>query len=103
MSKKDEKIKKAKEDVKAMLADDAKFEKEFEKVFKKYDKNFDKKIDEGEYYNFLNEMLQSFGRKPYDFNTMMMNYERADKDKDGGISKDEFKAEFKKRLRTFAS
>ena len=77
----------AKESAKAMLADPKKFDAEFEKIFKKYDKNFDKHIDEGEYFNF---------------NAVMSQFERADKNKDGKISKEEFKVEVKKKLDTFA-
>lgn len=92
----------AKESAKALLADPKKFDAEFEKIFKKYDKNFDKHIDEGEYFNFLNELLKSFGRPPFNFNAVMSQFERADRNKDGKISKEEFKVEVKKKLDTFA-
>ncbi len=95
--------KEAKEAAKAILADPKKFDQEFEKIFKKYDKNFDKHIDEGEYFNFLNELLVSFGKKPFNFNAIMMQFERADKNKDGAISKEEFKVEVKKKLTSFAN
>jgi Ca2+-binding EF-hand superfamily protein len=95
--------KEAKDAAKALLADQDKFDKEFEKIFKKYDTNLDKHIDEGEYYHFVNDLLKAFGRKPFNFNAVLMNFERADKNKDASISKDEFKVELKKKLNSYAS
>ena len=57
----------------------------------------------GEYLEFLNDMITKSGRKKYDLQVVMLNFERADKDGDGKISKPEFKKEFTKRIREFAS
>jgi Ca2+-binding EF-hand superfamily protein len=91
-----------KEEVKSILADKAKFDKTFEETFKKYDKNMDKSIDLKEYASFIKDMLESMGRKNFSLPTTMANFERADKNSDGSISKDEFKKEFEKRLKQFA-
>jgi hypothetical protein len=42
------------------------------------------------------------GRKCYNIANMTMQWERADKDKNGEITKDEFKKEFTKRMNEFA-
>ena len=61
----------------------------------------DQHIDQGEYYYFLNDLLKAFGRKPFNFNAVLMNFDRADKNKDESISKDEFKVELKKKLNSY--
>ena len=92
-----------KESAKALLADPAKFDEVFEKVFKKSDKNFDKKIDEAEYFNFVNQMLKDFGKKPLNFDAVMRQFKFADKNKDGAVSKEEFKNQLKKLLQSYAN
>ena len=92
-----------KEAAKKLLADEEKFDQIFEKTFKKIDKNFDKKIDDFEYFNFLNQMVQDFGLKPLDFGEIRKEFKNADENKDGTLSKDEFKAELKKKLEKFAN
>ena len=92
-----------KEAAKKLLADDKKFDQIFERTFKKCDKNFDKKIDDFEYFNFLNQMVQDFGLKPLDFSEVKKEFEKADENKDGAISKDEFKLELKKKLEFYAN
>ena len=42
------------------------------------------------------------GRKPYNIANTTMQWERADKDKNGEINKEEFKKEFTKRIKEFA-
>ena len=41
------------------------------------------------------------GGKKVNLSRMMLNFDRADKDKDGSIDKAEFKKEVKKRLKEF--
>ena len=85
-----------------LLKNSAEFDKVFEEIFVKFDKNKDKKITMEEYANFLNAMLSSSGKKKYDLSVAMLKFDRADKDSDGNISKEEFKKEVLKRLREFA-
>ena len=96
-------VKKAQSEAKKLLIDKAAFEEAFEKCFSKYDRNRDGHINMGEYVDFLNDLLSQRGRKNYDLPVAMLNFERADKDGDGNISKAEFKKEFLKRIREFAS
>ena len=91
-----------KEAAKALLADDKKFDQVFEKIFKKCDKNFDKKIDDSEYFNFLNQMLTDFGLKPLNFGEVKAEFKKADGNKDGTITKEEFKNELKKKLEFYS-
>lgn len=81
---------------KELLKDPKKFDEVFEQVFKKFDKNFDKKIDEAEYFNFINMMLKDFGKPQLNFNAVMRQFNFADKNKDGSLSKDEFKKQLQK-------
>ena len=101
------KVKKTPEEVreaaKKLLADDKKFDQVFERTFKKCDKNFDRKIDDFEYFNFLNQMVQDFGLKALDFSEVKKEFKKADENKDGAISKDEFKVELKKKLEFYAN
>ena len=92
-----------KEAAKKLLADDKKFDQVFEKIFKKCDKNFDKKIDDFEYFNFLNQMVQDFGLKPLPFDEVTKEFKKADENKDGSISKDEFKKELRKKIEFYAN
>ena len=85
-----------------LLKNSAEFDKVFEEIFVTFDKNKDKKITMEEYANFLNAMLSSSGKRKYDLSVAMLKFERADKDSDGNISKEEFKKEVLKRLREFA-
>ncbi len=91
------------EAAKKLLADEKKFDQVFERTFKKCDKNFDKKIDDFEYFNFLNQMVKDFGLKPLDFGQVKEEFKKADENKDGSISKDEFKVELKKKLELYAN
>ena len=91
-----------KEAAKQILADEKKFDQVFERTFKRCDKNFDKKLDDFEYFNFLNQMVQDFGLKPLTFDEVTKEFQKADKNKDGKICKDEFKVEFKKKLEFYA-
>ena len=91
------------EAAKKLLADEKKFDQVFERTFKKCDKNFDKKIDDFEYFNFLNQMVKDFGLKPLDFGQVKEEFKKADENKDGSISKDEFKIELKKKLEFYAN
>ena len=91
------------EAAKKLLADEKKFDQVFERTFKKCDKNFDKKIDDFEYFNFLNQMVKDFGLKPLDFGQVKEEFKKADENKDGSISKDEFKVELKKKLEFYAN
>ena len=91
-----------KQAAKALLVDDKKFDQVFERTFKKCDKNFDKKIDDFEYFNFLNQMVKDFGLKELNFSEVKNEFKQADENKDGKISKDEFKAELRKRLELYS-
>ena len=95
--------KSAQNEIKKLLIDKKAFEEAFEKTFAKYDRNRDECIEMGEYVDFLNDIISASGKKKYDLNVTMLNFERADKDGDGKISKAEFKKEFLKRMREFAS
>ena len=98
-----EDVKKAQNEAKKYLIDKKEFDEAFEKTFAKYDRNRDGCIQMGEYVDFLGDLLATSGRKQYNLNVSMLNFERADKDGDGKISKEEFKKEFLKRMREFAS
>ena len=91
-----------KDEAKKLLNDKKAFDKAYDKCFNKYDKNKDGNIDLTEYLPFLKDMLTQMGRKQYDFKTTTYNFDKADKDNNGQISKEEFKKEFQKRLRDFA-
>ena len=95
-------VKEAQQHAKKLIIDKKLFDKAFEETFKKYDTNKDGTIDLKEYISFLQNMLTTMGRKSYTLPTTMLNFDRADKDKDGQISKEEFKKEFLKRMREFA-
>ena len=71
-------------------------------TFRKLDKNHDKKIDSFEYFNFINHMLTDFGLKELDFAGVNAEFKKADENKDGKMSKEEFKNELKKRLEMFS-
>ena len=94
-------IKEAQQEAEKLLKDNKAFEQKFEEIFKKFDKNFDKNIGLAEYIQFLNTMLSSAGKKTADLSVAMLNFERADKNTDGKISKEEFKKEVRKRLQEF--
>lgn len=96
-------IDEAKKEAKELINNPKLLDQHFEEVFKKYDTNHDNTIDLKEYVGFLNSMLNSMGRKSYSLQNCMMNFDRADKDKNGAIDKAEFKKEFIKRLKEFAS
>ena len=91
------------EAAKKLLADEKKFDQVFERTFKKCDKNFDKKIDDFEYFNLINQMVKDFGLKPLDFGQVKEEFKKADENKDGSISKDEFKVELKKKLEFYSN
>ena len=93
----------AKDEAKRLLNDKAAFDKAYDICFAKYDTNKDGNIDLTEYLPFLKDMLTQMGRKHYDFKTSAYNFDKADKDSNGQISKEEFKKEFHKRLRDFAN
>ena len=91
----------AQADAKKLLQDPVQFDKRFEELFNKYDKNKDGNIGFNEYQNFITEMLISMGRTKVQVQLIYTYFERADKDNSGEIEREEFKKEFKKRLREF--
>ena len=91
-------IKEAQEKASTLLKDGKAFNETFEKIFKTFDANKDGTIGASEYAEFFQLML---GGKKLNLSRMMLNFDRADKDKDGSIDKDEFKKEVKKRLKEF--
>ena len=103
-------LKAAQADAQKLLQDPASFNKRFEELFSKYDKNKDGLIGFEEYRAFLSEMLVSMGRTKlqssllltYFQRALLLTYfQRADNDSSGQIEKEEFRKEFKKRLREF--
>ena len=94
-------IREAQVHAKKLYNDEKLFNAEFERVFKTYDTNRDNFIDLDEYIPFLQNMLSSMGRQTYSIPNIIMNFERSDKDKNGQIDKQEFKKEFRKRLKEF--
>jgi Ca2+-binding EF-hand superfamily protein len=93
----------AKEEAKRLLNEKKAFDKAYDEFVAKYDTNKDGNIDLAEYLPFLQDMLSQMGRKQFNFKTSAYNFEKADKDSNGQISKEEFKKEFHKRLRDFAN
>ena len=91
----------AQADAKKLLQDPVALDKKFEELYSKYDKNHDGNIAFNEYQNFITDMLLSMGRTKVQVQLIYTYFERADKDNSGEIDKDEFKKEFKKRLREF--
>ena len=91
-------INEAKEKAKILLKDKKAYDDTFEKIFKTFDANRDGSIGAGEYAEFFQLML---GGKKMDLSRMMLNFDRADKDKNGSIDKEEFKKEVFKRLKEF--
>ena len=94
-------IREAQAEAKKLFDDKKLFDQEFERIFKTYDKNRDNFIDLDEYIPFLQDMLTSMGRQTYTIPNIIMNFERSDKDNNGQIDKEEFKKEFKKRVKEF--
>ena len=106
-------LKAAQADAQKLLQDPASFNKRFEELFSKYDKNKDGLIGFEEYRAFLSEMLVSMGRTKLqssllltyfqraDNELLLTYFQRADNDSSGQIEKEEFRKEFKKRLREF--
>ena len=80
-------IQEDKEHAQHLLKDQAAFDKAFEESFNFYDKNKDGIIDFVEYNEFLQNFLARMGRKCYNIANMTMQWERADKDKNGELQK----------------
>ena len=91
----------AQADAKKLLQDPDALDKRFEELYRKYDKNNDGSIEFKEYQNFITDMLISMGRTKVQSQLLLTYFQRADKDDSGQIDKEEFKKEFKKRLREF--
>ena len=91
----------AQADVKKLLQDPELLNKRFEELFSKYDKNRDGSIGFEEYQSFITDMLISMGRTKVQSKLIFSYFERADGDNSGIIEKEEFRKEFKKRLREF--
>ena len=96
-----EHLKAAQADAKKLLQDPESFNKRFEELFNKYDKNRDGLIGFEEYQAFITDMLISMGRTKVQTKLIFNYFERADNDASGIIEKEEFRKEFKKRLREF--
>lgn len=94
-------IKEAQENADKLLKDKKAFDQKFEEIFQKFDKNKDGTIGLSEYVQFLNIMLSSAGKGTANLSVAMLNFDRADKDKNGDIDKNEFKKEVLKRLTEF--
>ena len=91
----------AQADAKKLLQDPVAFNKRFEEIYGKYDKDRDGSIEFKEYQNFISDMLISMGRTKVQSKLLLNYFERADGDNSGRIDKEEFRKEFKKRLREF--
>ena len=98
MSRREKNKEEAKARASELLKNPKLFDQYFEETFKKYDKNRDNTINLGEYIQFLQDMLTSSGRNNYSIQVASLNFDRADKDSNGQIDKQEFKKELKKRL-----
>ena len=96
-----EHLKAAQADAKKLLQDPVSFNNRFEELFNKYDKNRDGLIGFEEYQAFITDMLISMGRTKVQSKLLFNYFERADNDASGIIEKEEFRKEFKKRLREF--
>ena len=96
-----QKILNAQKEAKRMLEDRRLFNKNYDETFALFDKDKDGCIDQGEYIAFLEHMYKKMGKTNINFPVALMNFDRADSDKNGSISKEEFKTEFSKRLREF--
>ena len=94
-------LKAAQADAKNLLQDPVSFNKRFEELFSKYDKNKDGLIGFEEYRAFISEMLISMGRTKIQSSLLLNYFQKADNDSSGQIEKEEFRKEFKKRLREF--
>jgi hypothetical protein len=94
-------LKAAQADAQKLLQDPVSFNKRFEELFSKYDKNKDGLIGFEEYRAFISEMLISMGRTKVQSSLLLTYFQRADNDSSGQIEKEEFRKEFKKRLREF--
>ena len=94
-------VKEMQENAKSLLKDTNAFDKTFEEIFPKFDRNRDGTIGMAEYVEFINAMFTASGKQPMNLPNAMLNFDRADKDGDGSISKAEFKKELKKRLNEF--
>ena len=92
-------IEEVKSKAETLLKDEKAFDEEYEKIFKTFDKNRDGTIGESEYSQFFNLLLNPDGK--ININRIMTYFERADKDKNGTIDKQEFKKEVKRRLDQF--
>ena len=53
--------------------------------------------------DFINQMLKEFGKKPLNFSAIMGQFNSADKNRDGGISKEEFKKQLRLLLGKYSS
>ena len=91
----------AQEDAKKLLQEPLLFDKRFEELFSKYDTNKDGQIGFQEYQQFITDMLISMGRTKVQSKLIFNYFDKADIDKSGEIEKEEFRKEFKKRLREF--
>ena len=91
-------IKEAQEKASVLLKDKKAFDETFDKIFQTFDANKDGSIGAGEYAQFFQLMV---GGKKLNFSRILLNFDRADKDKDGNIDKEEFKKEVLKRLKEF--
>ena len=91
-------IKEAQEKATLLIKDKKAFDETFDKIFSAFDANKDGSIGAGEYAEFFQLMV---GGKKLNFSRILLNFDRADKDKDGSIDKEEFRKEVLKRLKEF--
>jgi Ca2+-binding EF-hand superfamily protein len=102
MSDNKEELKEAQRQVKEIISNDDKFNEVFELQFKNYDKNGDGSIEMREYGEFFDDFLASINKKKGSFSAVVKSWKKADKNKDGKISKEEFKEEVRKKMKEFA-
>ena len=96
-------IKEAQQEAEKLLENKDAFDEKFEQIFVKFDLNKDGKINLSEYVQFLNIMLSQAGKSTASISVAMLNFDRADSDKNEYIDKYEFKKEVKKKLTEFVS
>ena len=97
-----EEIKEGQKYVKELLSDEKQFNEAFELTFSVYDQNGDGNIEMREYGKFLDDFMSCLNQKTGSFSTVLKNWRQADKNKDGKLSKEEFKEDFYKRLKEFS-
>ena len=86
-----EEIKEGQKQIKELLSDEKQLDEAFELTFSVYDQNGDGYIEMREYGKFLDDFMSCLNQKTGSFSTVLKNWRQADKNKDGKLSKEEFR------------